>query len=205
MAATQRPNRANGDGSVSKDKQRSRPDADVWRVEYGPRGNRRTERVRGSKRDALNVLAQLRNEAKTTGLNGAAPRGGRKAWTVGTWVDYWKANIVGARDGRHGDGLSASSLRREAWAIGEIHKALGDKSLRTLTVEDVTDFLNDRAAGIGCERRPWKQASCRDVKNLLGAGLRFRDQSWLRLGAEQGQARGPTRARRTGRKTGRLV
>ena len=172
MATPRRtPNRANGDGSISADKQRSTPTKKVWRVEYGPVGNRRTERVVGSRAKAADVLSQLREEAKATGLNGAVPHGGRKAWTVGTWVAYWKSNIVGARKGRHGDGLSENSLRREAWAVAEITRALGDKSLRTLKVEDVTDFLNKRAAGIGCQRRAWKHDSCKDVKNLLARAL----------------------------------
>ena len=144
----------------------------MFRVEYGPRGARRTERVKGTKRDGH------RHVGPSTG-RGRGDRVGRRraagrppgVVTVGTWMDHWAVHVVGARKGRHGDGLSASSKRREAWAIGEIKKALGDRSLRTLTSEDVETFLGQRAVGIGCERRPWTQDSCKDVKNLLARAL----------------------------------
>lgn len=171
MTARRGPKRANGEGTVYKDRARSRPGATVWRATVvGPDGRRRSERVTGSKREAFGVRDRLRAEVEATGTGTRPPRGGRQAWTVGTWLEYWRRTVAG-REGRHGDGLSTSSLRREAWAAGEITRALGARSLRTLAAEDVEGFLADRAAGIGCERRKWSAASCRDVRNLLARAL----------------------------------
>ena len=181
--------RANGEGSVYKDRARSRPGAQVWRVSVvGPDGRRRTERITtGDRREALALRDRLRLEVEATGTGARPPRGGRKAWTVGTWLAYWRASVVGGREGRHGTGLAPNSLRREAWAAGEITRALGSLSLRTLCAEDVEAFLADRAAGIGTARRPWSAASCRDVRNLLARAL---DEA-----IERGHAPAPNKAR----------
>ena len=86
-----------------EDRERSRPEARVWRVVVvGPDGRRRSERVRGSKREAFDVRDRLRTEAAATvtasGLP-RPPRGGR-TWTVETWLEYWKMHGRG-RPGGH--------------------------------------------------------------------------------------------------------
>ena len=170
MTARKATKRANGEGTVYEDRERSRPEARVWRVVVvGPDGRRRSQRVRGSKRAAFDVRDRLRTEAAATATASGLPRpprGGR-TWTVETWLDYWKSTVVAGREGIHGTGLSRSSLRREAWAAGEITRGLGSRPLRSLSVEDVETFLTDRAAGIGVSRRAWKAESCKDVRNLL--------------------------------------
>ena len=164
--------RGNGEGTVYEDKARSRPDRRVWRISVSlPDGRRRSERYVGPKREALKVRDRLQTEAEATGTGPRAPRGARRAWTVGTWLSYWQTSVIGARKGRHGTGISRKTLNREAWAAAEIQRALGSRSLRTLTSEDVEEFLGQRAAGIGVERRPWSAGSCQDVKNLLARAL----------------------------------
>lgn len=161
--------RANGQGTVYRDKARSRPGADVWRIAVYPPGSDKpvTERFRGVKSDALDRCADMKRELSATGMGRTGPRRvGRQAWTVGLWMDYWHTTGVGKRKGVHGTGMAPKSLNRERWAVGEITRALGDIPLRTLTTADVSLFLAERAAGIGCERRPWKVASCQNVKNL---------------------------------------
>jgi integrase len=188
MTARRGPKHANGEGTVYRDRARERPGGPrVWRIAVtAPDGRRRTGRHTGTKREAFEVRDRLRREVEATGTGTRPPRGGRHAWTVGTWLSYWQAENAG-RSGLHGDGLSKSSVRREAWAAGEITKALGSRSLRTLAAEDVWSFLADRAAGIGTERRPWSQASCRTVRNLLARAL---DDA-----IERGHAPAPNKAR----------
>ena len=178
---------ANGAGGISRDKQRSRPGAAVWRVTITrPDGRRRAVRVAGTQRDAMAKRDELQREAAATGLGNVRRSG--EAWTVGAWLDYWLARVVGGRQGRQGHGtLSASSKRREAWATAEIRKALGGISLHRLTAEHVEQFLAERAEGIGVERRAWSAASCRDVRNLLARAL---DEA-----IERGHAPAPNKAR----------
>ena len=189
MTARRGPKRANGEGTVYRDRTRERPNGPrVWRcVVVGPDGRRRSERVTGTQKDAFAVRDRLRREVEATGTGTRPPRGGRKAWTVGTWLAYWRESVVGGREGIHGTGLSRSSLRREAWAAAEITKALGHHSLRSLAAEDVESFLAQRARGIGTERRPWSAASCKTVRNLLARAL---DEA-----IERGHAPAPNKAR----------
>ena len=188
MTAPRGSKRANGEGTVYLDKARSKPGAKVWRaVVVGPDGRRRSERVTGSKADGFALRDRLRREVEATGTGPRRPPGGRQAWTVGTWLAYWRESVAGGRKGRHGTGLSKKTLGREAWGAGEITKELGSHSLRTLAAEDVEQFLAARARGIGCERRPWSEASCRDVRNLLARAL---DEA-----IERGHAPAPNKAR----------
>jgi integrase len=171
MPRKSRTKAANGAGTVYRDKSRRGPNGeDVYRVVVTmPDGRRRSERVVTDKRTVALARARVMAAEAATSTTGPArpPTGGRRAWTVGTWLAYWRETVVGNRKGRHGTGLSAASKRREAWSAAEITRALGERNLRALTPEDVETFLAARAHGIDVERRAWSAASCRDVRNLL--------------------------------------
>ena len=178
-----RPKAANGDGSMYWDSERG-----VHRcVVVLPDGKRLTRRTKGpTVAEATALLADLKAEAKAFGPRPLA--GTRGSWTVGSWLTYWRANAIGKRKGRHGKGVSKSTLRREDWASDAITKAVGDIPLRQLVPEDVESFLSLRAMGVDVDRKAWSEDACYQVKNFLARSL---DEA-----IERGHRSAPNPARR---------
>jgi integrase len=162
-----RPKRANGDGSIYYDKARG-----VYRVTVvlsdGRRLSRRTKTDKAADAEAL--LVKLRTEADEIGGPRPAP-GTRSSWTVASWFDYWRANVVANRKGRHGTGLSSSSQRREVWLADDIRRTFDGVALRRLSAEDVELWLSARAMGVDVARKPWGDNACKQARNLLARAI----------------------------------
>jgi integrase len=161
---TQRPKRGNGEGSISASR-------GGWLVAVVVPGTTRRLTARAkTKRDAAAALARLQRQANEQAPP-AGPRTKAESWTVTSWLDYWQRVVFAARKGVHGSGVSASHRRRTAWAIAALSEGLGHHRLPNLRTHHVEKLLGDRAAGIGCARQPWKQASCTTVRNVLADAL----------------------------------
>jgi integrase len=162
---TPRPKAPNGAGSIRYDKARKQ-----WRVMVTmPNGKRRTARC-ATPEEAEATKARFITERTTTGT--PRPTGGKVAWTVSAWLDYWMASPeMTGRKGRHGTGVAESTKRRERWACDAVRTGtIGEVSLWKLTTEDVESFLTGRAT-TKQDRAKWSAASAGDVKNLLRRAL----------------------------------